>query len=67
MEKHLIILKENDMTPEEFKQEMLKISDGENGIDGNHRDADALMCNTLSALGFGEGVEIFRSMEKWYE
>lgn len=56
-----------DTNPQKFKEQMLKISDGENGIDGNHRDADRLMCDTLSSLGFGEGVEIFRSMEKWYE
>lgn len=53
--------------PQKFKEQMLKISDGENGIDGNHRDADGLMCDTLSSLGFSEGIEIFRSMEKWYE
>lgn len=31
-----------------------------------HVMADELMCHVLIDLGFGEGVDIFRNMPKWY-
>ena len=31
-----------------------------------HYKADELMCELLTELGFGEGVEIFKEMGKWY-
>lgn len=31
-----------------------------------HRHADQLMMDTLSELGFSEGVSIFNESEKWY-
>ena len=41
-------------------------------IEGNgdtkeaHMEADKLMCSLLETLGYGQGVEIFRNMGKWY-
>ena len=31
-----------------------------------HYKADQLMCELLTELGYGEGVEIFKDMSKWY-
>ena len=52
------------MTPEDFAERMRdeRNSDPESG----HIHADKLMCNLLSALGYGEGVEVFDSLDKWY-
>jgi len=64
------------MTPNEFLKKMKaivkrnfdnqweqhKLSDPENA----HAEADALMCEVLKELGYGEGIKIFDGMEKWY-
>ena len=31
-----------------------------------HGNADDLLCEVLEACGYGEAVEIFRNMDKWY-
>ena len=31
-----------------------------------HSMADDLLCETLERLGYGEGVAVFRDMDKWY-
>lgn len=58
------------MTPEEFKNRMLEISDqlGKNFCDEEitHSEADGLMCDLLRELGYGEGVDVFEDMPKWY-
>ena len=58
------------MTPEEFKNEMQKISNqrGEKFCDEEitHSKADDLMCDLLRELGYGEGVDVFEDMPKWY-
>lgn len=54
------------MTPNEFKEEM-KLIANEGDIGNGHVEMDSLMCDLLIALGYGEGVEIFNSVEKWYE
>jgi hypothetical protein len=57
------------MTPEEFAAAMQKIATHqERGYDEEprHADADGLMMQVLSELGYGEGVEIFSEMPKWY-
>ena len=53
------------MTPEEFKKAMQKIDDRGDKEYG-HMEADELMCDLLEELGYGEGVDIFRQMSKWY-
>jgi adenylate cyclase class IV len=65
------------MTSEEFKTHMQKISknvmelDDQNPdmplmIEEAHIKADELMCEILTDLGYGEGIEIFKNMEKYY-
>lgn len=31
-----------------------------------HVYADELMCQVLTDLGYGEGIEVFKNMTKWY-
>lgn len=58
------------MTPEEFKDQMLKIAagdkDGFHDREEDHVDADGLLCKALSELGYEEGVRIYKGMDKWY-
>jgi hypothetical protein len=32
-----------------------------------HQVADKLMCRILRKLGYGDGVEVFEKMGKWYD
>lgn len=65
------------MTPEEFKTQMKNISknvmelDDQNPdmpsmIEAAHIKADELMCKILIELGYEEGIDIFKRMEKYY-
>jgi hypothetical protein len=54
-----------NMTPDEFKarmEEVLLVG----SCEYRHEDADDLMCEVLRSLGYGDGVDIFEKMEKWY-
>lgn len=65
------------ITPKEFKTHMQKISknvmelDDQNPdmpqmIEDAHIQADRLMCELLTDLGYGEGIDLFKKMEKYY-
>ena len=59
------------ITPEEFAEQMVKIVNTDTGYHGidiemNHVHGDNLMEETLIELGYGDGVEVFRDMPKWY-
>ena len=54
------------ITPKEFKDLMQKIIDSSNDPESNHGDADNLLCEVLTSLGYDEGVKIFEQMDKWY-
>lgn len=54
-------------TPEQFAAEMGAIRDvSEADPERYHGEADDLLCQMLEELGYKEGVELFRDMEKWY-
>lgn len=53
------------MSPEEFYEKM-KYCFNESDLGDAHVDADMLMCNVLESLGYGEGIKVFKSAEKWY-
>ena len=62
---------EISMTQEEFCHEMLMLKSkigNEKWYDQEdfHREADSLMCDLLSELGYSQGVEVFRNTPKWY-
>lgn len=52
------------MTPEKFKELIEFNSKG--CEESSHIECDAIMCELLKSLGYGEGVKIFENMEKWY-
>lgn len=58
------------ITPEEFAEQMKTIAKKcDRGLfdeEVAHGRADWLMEETLTALGYGEGVKIFEDMPKWY-
>ena len=56
-----------EMTPTEFKEKMIEIADEfDEDEELRHIKADELMCELLADLGYGEGVEVFECMSKWY-
>lgn len=53
------------ITPEKAAQKMREID--ENGdTEGAHCDADELFCEILRDLGYGDAVDVFEGMTKWY-
>lgn len=65
------------MTPKEFETHMQKISknvmelddqspDMPSMIEKAHVQADELMCQILTDLGYEEGIDLFKKMEKYY-
>jgi len=57
------------MTPKEFADKMRKIymmGDETGDVESGHCDADSLLCEFLRSNGFGEGIEIFEKLPKWY-
>lgn len=60
------------ITPEEFKarmEELLEKNQDERfGYDEEnfHIDADDLLVETLTELGYGDGCKIFEEAPKWY-
>lgn len=61
------------ITPEEFYGRMRSIEyamehseDPFYDKECAHMDADSLMAEVLTQLGYGEGVEVFKHMPKWY-
>jgi hypothetical protein len=57
------------MTPEEFKkamEEILKREADDGDREECHWDADHLMCDLLEELGYGDGIEVYRKLPKWY-
>lgn len=54
------------MSPEEFAKRMSAIEEQCDDEEINHVKGDALMCEVLTELGYGDGVKIFDDMCKWY-
>lgn len=55
------------LTPQEFADAMRAIESRNQGDpEGTHVQADDLMATTLRAPGYGEGVDIFDNMARWY-
>lgn len=57
------------MSPEQFKIRMKQIADWQErhrDEEISHKEADELLCEALQSLGYGDGVEIFEDLPKWY-
>lgn len=56
---------EKEFSPKCFANKM-RCLDEMNDPEIGHYKADELMCELLTELRYGEGVEIFKEMSKWY-
>lgn len=56
---------EKEFSVKGFANEMRRI-DRDHFPEMAHILADELMCKLLRELGYGEGVDIFEKMDKWY-
>lgn len=56
---------EKEFSVKGFTNEMRRIGRN-NDTEMAHILADELMCKLLCELGYGEGVQIFEEMRKWY-
>ena len=55
------------MSPAEFVKALRAVAVECRGDTENlHCEADDLLCRVLTELGYGEGVEIFKKLDKWY-
>ncbi len=57
------------MEKEEFKSAMVKISqeaDADGNLEMSHAEADELLCKALREAGYGDGVDIYEKLGKWY-
>lgn len=55
------------MTPEQFREKMKQIKvEFDEQEDIAHNRMDHLMCDVLVELGYGDGVHVFKTQEKWY-
>lgn len=54
------------MSVEDFAKEMEAIAALDSDPEKAHVRADDLMCRVLRGLGYGEGIDIFNDIEKWY-
>ena len=53
------------LEPQEFAEKMKSLA-MDNDPEVVHSNMDVLMCETLKALGYEEGIEIFENTDKWY-
>ncbi len=56
---------EKEFSIKGFTNEMRRINRN-NNTEKTHILADELICKLLRELGYGEGVDIFEQMYKWY-
>lgn len=55
------------MNPQEFYKRMLDLkNDFAGDEEAVHTCMDNLMCELLSILGYGDGIEVFNETNKWY-
>lgn len=53
------------MTPKEAADKMREMVAGDD-VEMGHREADDLLCQILTELGYGECAKVFDDMVKWY-
>jgi hypothetical protein len=53
------------VTPEQFAQRMRQFAEMDDS-EAAHSSADGLLCDVLEALGYDEGIKVYRDMKKWY-
>lgn len=58
-------MNDGPMSPDNFRAEMGLLNMGQDA-EREHELADHLLCELLESLGYKEGVEVFRAMNKYY-
>lgn len=53
-------------SPDIFASDMRRAFDSGDDMEDAHIQADSLMCELLRSLGYGAGVDVFQSADKWY-
>ena len=53
------------ITKDEFTVQM-SVLRTDTDIERRHKKMDALLCDVLCSLGYGDGVEVFKSAGRWY-
>lgn len=57
----------SDMTRQEIVDRLKQIAEHGNDPEGDHADADRLLCEWLRQLGYSDIVEAYHSISpKWY-
>ena len=55
------------MTPQQFTEAMRSLLHRTSlEPEAAHLEADQLMCELLRQLGYGEGIDLFDGLQKWY-
>ena len=54
------------ISAEEFAKQMKELQETCKDREAVHSKMDTLMCDVLTELGYGEGVEIFKDTDNWY-
>lgn len=55
------------MTEQEAIEQMkIEAKDGNNDNETAHINADAILCEFLRSLGYGELVNVYNSFDHWY-
>lgn len=49
---------------EQYKSRMMAIDDSD--CEAAHEEADDILCEILNNLGYGEVVDAYNNIEKWY-
>ena len=61
----ILMRKNNNISHDTFREILETLSKNEDE-EIRHKIADALLCEVLKQNGYGEGIEIFESMGKYY-
>ena len=54
------------ITPQEFARKMRQVGEQNADVEICHKAADELLLEVLRQQGYGEGCDVFDSMNKWY-
>lgn len=54
------------MTREEALADLKAAADQNGDIEAAHADADTILCQLLTTLGYADVVEAWEKVEKWY-
>ena len=54
------------MTKEQALQQMQRLVDEGADTEGDHMDADRILCEFLKTLGHGDLVDVYDELDRWF-